>query len=532
MLLDRIKIKNFRCFEDFHLGIEGESLTIVAPNGGGKTALLWAIGSALTGARGLGRRDFQRLDAPLEIVATLREFAAGDQAAFADVIRFEQGGPTLDIGIRAIWDEDADQVDVTWGYPENDWARVGRNARDRLKPVWLPADRDPSRLVAFVGSRSMLERVMASLDLEQPLDDAVLAIRHAMDAFVAEPEMAQFLGDLDGDLSSLIPDVMPGAFDVEAAATTSRDLLAQFELAMSYTGPHAPVGRQSSGLAQLAAFVIALRLIDATPTIVLVDEPELSLHPQAQRSSSAAMRRRAHQSVVATHSSSLISAVDPRNVVRLKRGDTDIEARRPIGLTADDALKLSRYATAETAEAYFARTVMFVEGPSDFLALRVAARTMHVDLDARGVAVVSLQGAGLLGTYLRLLGPEGLDLDITGLCDADAETDWQATLSAAGIPVTDRAAMNAAGFFVCEADLEQELVGALGEPTVEAVIVQEGQAARLTRFVDTPERRLLSRAEQLAAFARNNKTRWAPRLAEELSAATVPAPLQDLLGRV
>lgn len=532
MLLQRIQIKNFRCFKDFDLDINGKSLTIVAPNGGGKTALLWAIGSALSGVRGLDRRDFQRLDSPVEIVATLTGFTADDQSAFVDAIRFPRGGPTLDIGIRAVWDEDADRVDVTWGYPENDWLRVRRSARERLKLVWLPADRDPSRLVAFVGGRSVLERLLDSMDLDDALDDALVTMKSAMAALVADAEMAQLLGTLDNDLASVIPDVIPGTFDVETAATTSRDLLAQFELALSYAGPHAPVSRQSSGLAQLAAFVVALQVIRVAPTIVLVDEPELSLHPQAQRSSFTALSRHALQSLGATHSSSLISAVDPRNIVRLKRSDGDTKPRTPRGLTAEDALKLSRYATAETAEAYFARSVIFVEGPSDFLALRVVARTIGVDLDARGVALVSLQGAGLFGTYLRLLGPQGLDLDVLGLCDADAEADWQTKLTAAGVTVTDGAAMNTAGFFVCRPDLEAELIRALGEGAVEAVIDEEGQTARLARYVDAPERLGLSRAEQLGAFARNNKTRWAPRLADELSPASVPAPLRELLSRV
>jgi len=369
----------------------------------------------------------------LEIRVTLRGLDGDDQAAFVDAVDFAGPTPTLVIGVRAIWDADAEQLDVTWGYPEHDWKRLARDARDRLAHIWMPADRDPSRLVAFIGSRSLLTRLIDALPLDQSIDGAVAAIAGALQVLVADPIMAQLLAELDSELGGLIPDVTAGAHDVSAAVTTPAELLAQFELALSHFGPPIAVRAQSSGLAQLAAFVVALRILAATPCIVLVDEPELSLHPQAQRSVAASIRNTARQSIVATHSSSVLSGADARNVIRLKHGVLGTEASRPAGLTADDATKLARYATPETAEAFFARTVVFVEGPSDYLTLRVVATTLGVDLDAKGVALVSLEGAGLLATYLRLLGPQGLGLELRGVCDLDAEQDWCSKLTHAGI---------------------------------------------------------------------------------------------------
>ena len=532
MLLERVQIKNFRSFENFDLAVGGDSVILVAPNGGGKTALLMSIGSALSGARGFSQRDFRDIGSPLEIIATLRELDPSDQAVFADAVRFGGGAASLDIGIRAIWDDDAEQLDVTWGYPRRGWTRVGRDARERLPLIWLSAERDPARLIAFVGARSVLEQLINTIDLEQPLDEALTAIEAATNGLVAAQVMSQLLRDLDDALARLIPDVIAGAFDIEPSATTARELLRQFELALSHAGPHIPLDRQSRGLAQLAIFVVALQLMASRPSIVLVDEPEVSLHPQAQRSLLAALRRHASQSIIATHSSSVLSGADPRGIVRLKRDRTDVVPKRPIGISRTDATTLTRYATPETAEAYFARTVVFVEGPSDYLAFREAARVMQVDLDARGVALVSLQGAGLLGTYLTLLGPNGLDLQLRGLCDLDAEADWQSKLSAAGIPVSDRTTMNNRGFFVCDVDLEDELVRAHDAPAVQAIIDQEGETARFNSFSGQPDNRGLPLDEQLTKFARKSKTRWSPRLAAALTAASMPTPLQEVLKRV
>ena len=530
MRLDRIQIHNYRPFVDFDLTLGGDSVTVVAANAGGKTALLVAMSSALSGARGLGRRDFHDLATPIEIVATLKELEPDDQSAFVDAVRFGGAEPTVDLGIRALWDEESQQIDVTWGFPDRAWARAGRTTRERIPLLTLPSYRDPARLLAFTGSRSVLEQLLASVDLDQPLDAAVSAVEAALSDLVTAPETGSLLQLLKEGLSRLIPDVVPEAFQIEPAASTSDELLDQFELALAHAGPQMTIERQSSGLAQLAVFVVALRVAATRSAIVIVDEPETSLHPHAQRSLASAIQRESHQSIIATHSSSVLSRADVRNVVRLKREGGNVEAKRPSTLSANDATKLARYATPETAEAFFARTVIFAEGPSDYLALHAAADVLSVDLDARGAAVVSLQGASLLSIYLTLLGPNGLDLSLCGLCDLDAESEWRAKLQAVGLNATSRAALNSQGFYVCDIDLEDELIRAHGSTAVQSIIALEGEARKFSAFASQLPNRSLTLSEQLTEFVRKSKTRWSPKLVSELSAASMPSPLRDVLA--
>jgi hypothetical protein len=534
MRLQRVRITNYRCFDNFDLPVDGESLTLVAANAGGKSSLLTALAAALTGARVIERGDLRDRAEPLEIIATLTDLDPDDQAAFADAVRFGAGAPSLEIGARAIWDDDAQLLDVTWGYPTLGWTRVSRDAGERIRVLWLSAVRDPARLLAFVGQRSLLARVLELANLDGPLDDAVIAVEAAVSRLSLAQEMRDLLSAFTSGLASLIPEVSSSAFGIEAAASTRQELLRQFDLAVAHAAEPVKLARQSSGLAQLAIFSVALELLRAEPTIVLVDEPEISLHPQAQRSLARVIRTSSTQVLFATHSSNVLSGEDLRNVVRLKRSASDgvASACRARGLSQEDSAKLSRYATPETAEAVFARTVIFVEGPSDYLALRESARVLSVDLDARGVAIVSLEGAGLLENYLSFLGPPGLDLRLRGLCDLDAEVDWQQKLTNSGIPVADRTRLNASGFFVCERDLEAELVKAHGDPAVQGVIASDGEAAKFAKFCQQAAYTGLSLSEQLAAFARKRKTVWSPRLASELVPGNVPTPLREVLANV
>ena len=66
-------------------------------------------------------------------------------------------------------------------------------------------------------------------------------------------------------------------------------------------------------------------------------------------------------------------------------------------------------------------------------------------------------GAKPVGRYLRQLGPLGLDMRLAGLCDAREEADFRRGLERAGFGTNlTLLEMERLGFFVCEADLEDE----------------------------------------------------------------------------
>lgn len=240
---------------------------------------------------------------------------------------------------------------------------------------------------------------------------------------------------------------------MELSVVEERDLLKELELLLAYFGISLQISRQSSGLAQLSVFSFAAEL--AARDIgapILLDEPEISLHPHAQRAVTANLCLRTdRQALLATHSSNILERADPRMIVRLQRGSTDVVATQPTGLTPADAAALSRYSTPETAEAFFARKVILVEGLADRLALLTLARRQGRNLDAEQISVVALHGAGTIGSFLSLLGPNGLKLKLCGVCDEDKESDWIKKLEQNGLGSgLTRAKLASLGFFVSE----------------------------------------------------------------------------------
>ena len=179
------------------------------------------------------------------------------------------------------------------------------------------------------------------------------------------------------------------------------------------------------------------------------------------------------------------------------------------------------------------KAAILVEGQSDRVAVETLARRRGRELEAEGVSVVAIGGAHAIGQYLERFGPRGLGLRLAGLCDAGEEGAFARALERAGFGVDlGRADLEALGFFVCEDDLEHELVRALGIDAVVRIIEDAGETGPFRTFQKQPAKRALDLEEQLWRFMWNRKIRYAPLLVEALDLQRVPRPLDGVLAAV
>ncbi|HEX9097151.1 MAG TPA: ATP-dependent endonuclease [Candidatus Dormibacteraeota bacterium] len=182
------------------------------------------------------------------------------------------------------------------------------------------------------------------------------------------------------------------------------------------------------------------------------------------------------------------------------------------------------------------RAVVLVEGVSDKLALEALARRRERNLDAEGVSVVPMGGATNIRSFLDRYGPHGLDLRLAGLCDASEEGDFRRGLERAGLgSKLTRADMGRLGFYVCVADLEDELIRSLGAAAVERVIEAQGELEALRTFQREPQWRGRTSEEQLRRFFgthRGRKIQSAASLVDALDLERVPRPLDAVLTYV
>jgi hypothetical protein len=179
---------------------------------------------------------------------------------------------------------------------------------------------------------------------------------------------------------------------------------------------------------------------------------------------------------------------------------------------------------------------VLVEGVSDQIALKTLAERRGRHLDAEGVSVVPMGGSKNIGSFLALYGPHGFDVRLAGLCDAREERDFRRGLEREGFGLDlTRADMESLGFFVCVADLEDELIRALGAASVEQVVEAQGDLGPFRTLQKQPAWQGRPAEEQLRRFmgsGGSRKIRYARLLVEALDLSDVPRPLDRVLAYV
>jgi hypothetical protein len=182
------------------------------------------------------------------------------------------------------------------------------------------------------------------------------------------------------------------------------------------------------------------------------------------------------------------------------------------------------------------RAVVLVEGASDRAALELLAERRGRDLGAERVAIVAMGGATNVAHYLAAYGPLGRAVRLAGLCDLAEEGYFQRGLERAGLGAgLSRVDREALGFFVCDADLEDELIRALGTPAVEKVVEAQGELRSFRLFQRQPAQQGRSTGAQLHRFMgtrSGRKSHYARELVRALDLDRVPRALDLVLAHV
>jgi hypothetical protein len=221
--------------------------------------------------------------------------------------------------------------------------------------------------------------------------------------------------------------------------------------------------------------------------------------------------------------------------------DTDVDGKQRFHVADVEGAAGSRSAPLVAASHALAagvdpRAVVLVEGISDSCALEALAERRGRNLDAEGISVVPIGGAQSIARFLNLFGPQGLDVRLAGLCDAAEEGEFQRGLEQAGLGSNlTRVDMERLGFYVCVADLEDELIRALGAASVEQVVDGQGELGSFRTLQKQPAWQGRTNEEQLRRFmgsGGSRKIRYARLLVEALDLTQVPRPLDLVLAQV
>ncbi len=158
--------------------------------------------------------------------------------------------------------------------------------------------------------------------------------------------------------------------------------------------------------------------------------------------------------------------------------------------------------------------VVLVEGITDRLALEAVATRLGLSL--QGIEIVPIGGA----QAVRRAFAEYEGKPVAGLCDAGEERWFRRVLGDAT--------------YVCDKDLEDELIRALGVDRVQEVISAQGELDTFRSFQNQVFWRGRPAERQLRRWLQNGGRylRYPPLLIGAMERNEVPRPLADVLAAV
>jgi len=185
-----------------------------------------------------------------------------------------------------------------------------------------------------------------------------------------------------------------------------------------------PLSDCGTGVGQVIAMLYVVFTSDA-PRILIIDEPQSFLHPDAIRKLFDVLKRYSqHQFIITTHSPAVVTAANPATVIllRLDAGQTKAEAI-DVNETSELRLFLSEIG-ARLSDVFGADQILWVEGRTEEICLRrVVERISKKEL--LGVEIIGVTHVGelegkhaktVLEIYDRLCKGRGLLPPAIGFC--------------------------------------------------------------------------------------------------------------------
>lgn len=388
-MLKQLRLVNFRSFKDFTV-VFGEGAYLVGPNNAGKSTLLTALRVADVLMRFAGRRKSETMAVDLEISRHAYPIILRDFPALENSLRFEFGNE--EARLELTWKSGAKLVAV---WP----AEIGDESSEAffylLQPSGLPAKNQAQVRAAFppLGIMPILSPVeQAEKLLADDYVRANIAGRLSSRHYRNQLRLLMQEGALDAFLEWAKPWLGDMAFDTLSSAHLEEGTVV--EAFFFETGSRVPkeivwAGDGIQVWLQLLYHVYRVRNSD---TIVL-DEPEVYLHPDLQRRLVHLLESTGRQIVIATHSSEMVAEADGRLTVLIDRSK-----RRAIRAKSDADYEMltSALGTAfnlRLGRALRSKVAVFVEG-YDMSVLRRFAHTlglMKIEGEL-GLTIIPLKG--------------------------------------------------------------------------------------------------------------------------------------------
>ncbi|OQD59852.1 putative endonuclease [Methanobrevibacter arboriphilus JCM 13429 = DSM 1125] len=437
MKITETKIRNFRNLDGMNLKLNPKMNFLVGGNGYGKTNFLELLNNILN-RKTFRETDFKEINSPIEVDFSLK-LEDSEIGIFEDL--FCPTDKNI-ININASMNFEDEKIQYTNTDTNQDifWKNL-----DYINYINYGSMRNPSDELSFYKNRGvgkflnfMVERVV---DNKSPED---IIQNDSMDEIVDELnshfEKIKIFSDL-GIKTAIETDIV----DLVRRSLTMIDLN---EFNISNSGD----GTQYSIVILLSLIDYLLKITklnnskyfvdeNGEKTIFLIlglDEPETHLNPYKQRylikyiknilcnreiqfssliSDIFGIDKICGQGIIITHSPNILND-DYKSLIRFYQENKQTKSISGSSLNLDDTIeKQLRLTFPFVKEAFFSKAVMIVEGSSEYGSIPVFAKNENIDLDKKGICIVSAGGADGIPNISKLLN--NFSIKNIGIMDKD-----------------------------------------------------------------------------------------------------------------